>query len=144
MSEENGATIEFPAEITELADKIVNLKVSEAVLLADCLEKVHGIKAAAGGAMVMAGPAAAADGGGDEEEAPTAFDVILEGLADTSAKIKVIKAVREITGAGLKEAKEVVEGAPKAVKEGAQTDEAETLKKKLEEAGAKITLKPAG
>ena len=143
MAEENGAaTKEYPAEIKEIGDKIVGLKVSEAVLLADYLEHEHGIKPASGGAVMMAGgPVAPTE---EEAEAPSSFDVVLGGLADSSAKIKVIKAVREITGAGLKDAKEMVEKAPKAVKEGVQPDEAETLKKKLEEAGAKVELKPAG
>lgn len=142
MSEENGT--EYPAEIKDLGDKIVALKVSEAVQLGDYLEKVHGIKPAAAGGAVVVQSADTGGGGGDEEDAPSAFNVVLEGLADTSKKISVIKVVREITGAGLKDAKDMVEGAPKDLKENLAPDEAEALKKKLEEAGAKVALKPAG
>lgn len=139
MAEENGSPREFSAEIKELGDKIVALTVGSAVELADYLEEVHGIKPAGGGVVMAAGPGG---GGGEEEvEEKTDFDVVVEGLSDTTAKIKVIKVVREITSLGLKEAKDVVENAPKPVKEGVDKEEAEAIKKKLEEAGAKVALK---
>ena len=127
-------------DIKDIGDKIVALKVSQAVELADYLEKVHGIKPAAGAVAVMPG---GGGGGGAEAAAKpaeqTEFAVI---LAEAGAqKIQVIKVVREITGLGLKEAKDLVEGAPKAVKENLPKDQAEELKKKLEAVGAKVTLK---
>jgi len=124
-------------DIKALGDKIVGLTVLEAKELGDYLEEVHGIKAAAapvGVAMAMPGAGAA-----EAEEEKTIFDVILTGAGDK--KIPVIKAVREITSLGLKEAKDLVESAPKAVREGVTKDEAEELKKKLEEAGASVELK---
>lgn len=128
----------FDEKITKLGDEIVGLTLKEAVDLADYLKDTYGIEpAAGGGAVVMAGPA---DGGGAAAaEEQTEFDVVIEGAGDK--KIQVIKAVREITGLGLKEAKELVEGAPKAVKEKVSKDEAEELKTKLEEAGAAIAIK---
>lgn len=134
-----GAT--FSPEIKELGDKIVTLTVAKAVELGNYLEQVHGIKPAAGGVVVAAGPGG---GGGAAAEKPaekTEFTVILEGLADPTKKINVIKVVREITNLGLKEAKDLVEGAPKPVKENIAKDEAEAIKKKLEEGGAKVSLK---
>jgi len=127
---------EFASEITDLADKLVNLSVKDAQNLVDCLKEVHGIEPA-GGAVVMSG-----GGGGEGEEAAaekTSFDAVLTAFGDK--KIQVIKAVRAITGLGLKEAKELVEGAPKPVKEGVSKDEAEKLKGELEEAGASVELK---
>jgi large subunit ribosomal protein L7/L12 len=124
--------------IKELGDKIVDLTVLEAKELGDYLEEVHGIKAAAapvGVAMAMPGAAA----GGAEEEEKDSFDVVLTGAGDK--KIPVIKAVREITSLGLKEAKELVESAPKAVREGVTKEEAEELQKKLEDAGASVEPK---
>ena len=123
-------------KITELGDKIVGLTVLQAKELGDYLEEVHGIKAAApamGIAMAMPGA------GGEAEAEKDTFDVILTGVGDK--KIPVIKVVREITSLGLKEAKDLVEGAPKAVREGVSKDEAEQLKKKLEEVGASVQLK---
>ena len=105
--------------------------------MSDYLKDVHGIEPAAGGGVMMAAPAAG-DGGGAAEE-QTAFDVVLAGAGDK--KIQVIKAVRGITGLGLKEAKDLVEGAPKAVKEGVSKDEAEKIKAELEEAGASVEIK---
>jgi large subunit ribosomal protein L7/L12 len=135
-----GAVAEFAPGIKELGDKIVGLKVSEAVSLADYLEKVHGIKAAAGGVMMAAGPATG--GGAAVAEAPAAKTEFTVELTEAGAqKIQVIKVVREITGLGLKEAKDLVEGAPKAVKENLPKDQAEETKKKLEAVGAKVTLK---
>ncbi|GJM22205.1 MAG: 50S ribosomal protein L7/L12 [Planctomycetota bacterium] len=134
MSEE--ATTEFKAEIKDLGDKIVALNLLDAQQLSDYLKDTYGIEAAAGGAVMMA--AGPADGGGAEEE-KTSFDVVLAGAGDK--KIQVIKAVRGITGLGLKEAKDLVESAPKAVKEGVAKDEAEKIKAELEEAGASVELK---
>jgi len=125
-------------DIKALGDKIVDLTVLQAKELGDYLEEVHGIKAAAAPVGVaMAAPGAAA--GGEVEEEKDSFDVVLTGFGDK--KIPVIKAVREITSLGLKEAKELVESAPKAVREGVSKDEAAELQKKLEEAGASVELK---
>ena len=127
---------EFSADIKDLAEKIVNLSVKDAQSLVDCLKDEHGIEPAGGGAVMMAGPAG---GGGDAAEEKSTFDVVLAAVGDK--KIQVIKAVRGATGLGLKEAKELVDGAPKPVKEGLGKDEAEALKKELEEAGATVELK---
>ncbi len=125
------------ADIKKLAEEIVGLTLLEAVELKNLLKDEYGIEPAAGGAVMMAGP-----GGGDGGEAAAdkdEFDVI---LVDAGAqKINVIKEVRGITGLGLKEAKDLVEAGGKAVKEGAPKAEAEEIKKKLEEAGAKVELK---
>ena len=124
--------------IKDLGDKIAGLTVAQAVELGDFLEEVHKIKPAAGGGGVMAaGPAAAA---APPPEVKTEFTVMLEGY-DAAKKINVIKVVREITGLGLKEAKDLVEGAPKAVKENIAKEEAEKIKKQLEDGGAKVALK---
>ncbi len=128
---------EFSAEIKELAEKIVALTVKDAQALVDCLKEEHGIEPAGGGAVVMAGPAAGAGEGAAEEK--SSFDVILASAGDK--KIQVIKAVRGATGLGLKEAKELVDNAPKPVKEGLPKEEAEALRKELEEAGAAVELK---
>jgi large subunit ribosomal protein L7/L12 len=140
MSEGNGAATYSP-DIKELGDKIVALTVGKAVELGDYLEKVHNIKPAAGGVAVVAGPAGGPAAATEAPAAKTEFTVSLDGLADPAKKINVIKVVREITGLGLKEAKDLVEGAPKPVKENVSKDEAEAMKKKLEEGGAKVTLK---
>jgi len=130
------AAAEFATEIKELGDKIVALTVLQANQLKTYLEDVHGIKAAAGGGgmMMAAAPAAA-------EKAPekTEFDVQLESFG--ANKIEVIKVVRSATGLGLKEAKDLVEGAPKAVKTGLDKAEAEKLQKDLQAAGATVSLK---
>ncbi|HVP10623.1 MAG TPA: 50S ribosomal protein L7/L12 [Phycisphaerae bacterium] len=128
---------EFSATVKELGDKIVNLTVKDAQLLADYLKATYGIEPAGGGVMMAGG------GGGGEakeaEEAPTVFDVI---LADSGAtKINVIKVVRAATQLGLKEAKDIVDGAPKTVKTDISKEDAEKLKKELEGAGAKVELK---
>lgn len=123
-------------DINTLGDQIAGLTLIEAKGLADYLKETHGIEAAAGGAVVMAGGAA---GGADAADEQTEFDVILESAGEK--KINVIKAVRAATGLGLKEAKELVDGAPKPVKEAASKEDAEALKKELEEAGAAVTLK---
>ena len=127
-----------PAEIKKLGDKIVGLTLKQAVDLADYLKEEHGIEPAAGGAVMMAGPAAAAAEGAAEEE-KTSFDVVLTGAGDK--KIQVIKAVRALTNLGLKEAKDLVEGVPKPVKEGVAKAEAEEAKKQLEEAGGAVEIK---
>jgi large subunit ribosomal protein L7/L12 len=124
-------------KVKTLGEEIVGLTVLEAKELGDYLEEVHGIKAAAGAvAMPMAMPGAAA---GEAAEEKTAFDVVLVSCGDK--KIPVVRALRDITNLGLKEAKELVEAAPKAVREGVSKDEAEDIKKKLEEAGATVELK---
>jgi len=119
-------------KITAMIEEVKALTVLELSELVHALEEEFGVSAAA-----MAAPAAAAAPAAEEK---TEFDVVLAGF-DAAAKIKVIKVVREITGLGLAEAKAAVEGAPKALKEGVSKDEAEELKKKLEEAGAKVELK---
>ena len=131
---------DFAPDIIDLGDKIANLKVSQAVELGDYLEEKYGIKPAGGG-VVMAAPTG---GGGPTPtpvEEPTEFTVTLEGLADPAKKINVIKVVREITNLGLKEANDLVEGAPKPIKEAIPKDEAEAIKKKFEEVGAKVEIK---
>ena len=125
------------ADLKALAEQIVGLTLLEAQELKTILKDEYGIEPAAGGAVMMAGPAG--DAGGAAEEEKTEFDVILKSAGDK--KINVIKEVRGSTGLGLKEAKELVEAGGKAVKEGVSKDEAEEIKKKLEEAGAEIELK---
>lgn len=140
MADTQTATREFSAETKQLAEKIVGLTLKQAQELVDCLKEVHGIEPAGGGAIMMAGPAAAAGGGAAEPaEEKTSFDVILKAAGDK--KIQVIKVVRAATNLGLKEAKDLVEGAPKPVKEGITKEEAEKLKKELEEAGATVEIK---
>jgi large subunit ribosomal protein L7/L12 len=126
------------ADLKKLAKDIVELTLLEAVELKNILKDEYGIEPAAGGAVMMAGPVAGADGGSTGEE-QTEFDVILKSFGDK--KINVIKEVRGITGLGLKEAKDLVEAGGKAVKEGVSKEEAETLKKQLEEAGAEVEVK---
>lgn len=133
------AAREWNKDIKELGDKIVGLSLLQAKELGDYLKEEHGLEAASGG-VVMAAPAAAEEGGAAAEE-PTEFDVVLNDVGGN--KIAVIKEVRAATGLGLKEAKDMVDGVPKTVKEGLEKEQAEELKKKLEEAGAKIELKPA-
>ena len=123
------------ADIKKLAEEIVGLTLMEAAELKTLLKDEYGIEAAAGGAVMMAGPAA----GGEAAEEKDEFDVIL--VEAGAQKINVIKEVRAITGLGLKEAKDLVEAGGKAVKEGAAKAEAEEIKTKLEEAGAKVELK---
>jgi large subunit ribosomal protein L7/L12 len=135
------ATREFSGSAKELGDKIVALTLKEAKELSDYLEEVHGIKAAAGGGVMMMAPGAGAGGGAaaPAAEEKTEFDVILEAHGDK--KINVIKVVRAATGLGLKEAKDLVEGAPQKVKEGMSKEDAEKLKKELEESGATVSIK---
>jgi large subunit ribosomal protein L7/L12 len=135
----NGRT--WGAEVKDLGEKIVALSVAKAKELGDYLEEVHGIKPAGGGAvMVAAGPGGGGGGAAPAAEVKTEFTVSLDGF-DAAKKINVIKVVREITGLGLKEAKDLVEGAPKPVKENISKEDAEKIKKQLEEGGAKVSLK---
>ncbi len=125
------------ADVKEIAETLVNLTIKEASELATFLEEEYGIKPAAA-AVAVAGPAGGGgDAGGAEEK--TEFDVILTSVGPK--KIAVIKEVRAITGLGLKEAKELVDGAPNAIKEAAPKDEAEQIKAKIEEAGGNVELK---
>ena len=126
------------ADLKKLAEEIVGLTLLEAQELKTILKDEYGIEPAAGGAVMMAGPAGG-DAGGAAAEEQTEFDVILKSAG--ASKINVIKEVRAITGLGLKEAKDLVEAGGKAVKEQVSKDEAEEIKKKLEEAGAEIELK---
>ena len=131
-------TKSFSATITELGDKIAGLTLKDAVDLADYMKDTYGIEPAAGGAVMMAGPAGGG-GGAEAAEEQTEFDVVLESAGDK--KIGVIKVVREATGLGLKEAKDLVDSAPKAVLEGANKEAADKAKEALEGAGATVTLK---
>jgi large subunit ribosomal protein L7/L12 len=125
------------ADVKDLAEQLVNLTIKEANELAKVLEEEYDIKPAAAAAVAVAGPAGGGDAGAAEEQ--TEFDVVLTSAG--AKKIAVIKEVRAITGLGLKEAKELVDGAPNTVKEAASKDEAEEIKNKLEEAGATVELK---
>ena len=125
------------ADLNKMAEELVNLTVKEVNELATILKDEHGIEPAAAAVAVAAGPGAGGDGAGSEEKSE--FDVIL--TAPGGAKLAVVKAVKELTGLGLKEAKEIVDNAPGPVKEGVAKDEAEALKKQLEEAGAEVELK---
>ncbi|WP_031550841.1 50S ribosomal protein L7/L12 [Parvularcula oceani] len=125
------------ADIKALAEQLVGLTLLEANELKNLLKDEYGIEPAAGGAVMMAGPGGGDAGAAAEEQ--TEFDVVLTAAGDK--KINVIKEVRAITGLGLKEAKEMVEGAPKTVKEQVSKDEANELKEKLEAAGASVELK---
>jgi len=140
MAEGNGAA--YAATITDLGDRIAKLTIVEAVQLKDYLKEKYKIEPAAG-AVVAAGPVGGGPAVAPPPDIKTEFTPTLEGLADPAKKITVIKVVREITQLGLKEAKDLVEGAPKALpgKENIAKDEAEAIKKKLEEAGAKVSLK---
>lgn len=120
----------------EILETISNMSVMEVVDLISAMEEKFGVSAAAA---VAAAPAAAADAGGAAAAEKDEFDVVLAGIGDN--KVAVIKAVRAITGQGLKDAKDTVEGAPATIKEGASKDEAESIKKQLEEAGASVELK---
>jgi large subunit ribosomal protein L7/L12 len=124
------------SEIKKLGDKIVELTLMQAKELGDYLKDEYGIEPAAGGAVVMAGPAA--QGQAEQKEEKTSFNVVLKAVGDK--KIQVIKEVRAITGLGLKEAKDLVEGAPKPVKEGLSKADADAAKAKLEAVGAVIEL----
>ncbi len=127
------------ADLKEFAEQLVNLTVKEVNELAEILKNEYGIEPAAAAAPVMV--AGGAGGGGEQggAEEKTSFDVILKSSG--ANKLKVVKVVKELTGLGLKEAKDLVDGAPKPVKEGIAKDEAEGLKKDLEEAGAEVEIK---
>ncbi len=127
------------ADIDSIVDQLSGLTVLEVADLVKALEEKWGVSAAAPAAVAMAAPAAG-DGGGEAAAEKDEFDVVLASFGDN--KIAVIKAVREaVAGLGLADAKKLVEGAPSSLKEGASKDEAEEMKKKLEEAGAKVELK---
>ena len=132
MSEE---AREWSADIKELGDKIVGLTLMQAKELGDYLKDEHGIEPAGGGAVMVAGPAG---GAAEVVEEKTTFDVVLKAYGEK--KIQVIKEVRALTSLGLKEAKELVDNAPKNVKEGVSKDEAEEAKSKLEAAGATVEI----
>tara|TARA_R110000850_G_scaffold73803_5_gene161973 strand:- start:849 stop:1223 length:375 start_codon:yes stop_codon:yes gene_type:complete len=123
------------ADLKDFAEQLVNLTVKEVNELADILKDEYGIEPAAA-AVAMVGPAA---GGGDAAEVQTEFDVILKAAG--GAKLAVVKLVKELTGAGLKDAKALVDDAPSPIKEGVSKDEAEALKAQLEAAGAEVELK---
>jgi large subunit ribosomal protein L7/L12 len=129
----------FDAKVTKIGDEIASLTLKEAVDLAEYMKDKYGIEPAAGGAVMMAAAGGAAGGGAAAAAAQTEFDVILDNGG--ANKIQVIKVVREATGLGLKEAKDLVDGAPKPVKEKISKDDAEKLKTALEAAGAKVTIK---
>jgi large subunit ribosomal protein L7/L12 len=129
-------TKKWNSEIKKLGDKIVELTLMQAKELGDYLKDEYGIEPAAGGAVVMAGPAA--QGQAEQKEEKTSFNVVLKAVGDK--KIQVIKEVRALTGLGLKEAKDLVEGAPKPVKEGLSKADADSAKAKLEAVGAVVEL----
>jgi large subunit ribosomal protein L7/L12 len=135
MSEETKQAKSWSDETKKLGDAIVKLTLMQAKELGDYLKEEYGIEPAAGGAVMMAGPAAAAAEAAPEK---TMFDVILKVVGDK--KIQVIKEVRALTALGLKEAKDLVDGAPKPVKTGVSKDEAEAAKKQLESAGATVEI----
>ena len=130
---------EATAEITELGDKLAGLTLKQAVDLATYLKETHGIEAAAGGVMMAGGGGGGGAAVAEKAEEKTTFDVVLKAAGDK--KIQVIKEVRTATGLGLKEAKDLVEGAPKVVKESLSKEDAEKLKKALEDQGATVELK---
>ena len=125
------------ADIKAIAEELVNLTVKEVNELANVLKEEYGIEPAAAAVAVAAGPAAGGAAGGAEEK--SSFDVVLVDAG--AAKLQVVKAVKEACGLGLKEAKDLVDGVPSTLKEGMSKDEAENLKKAIEEAGAKVELK---
>jgi large subunit ribosomal protein L7/L12 len=125
------------ADLKKFAEELVNLSVKDVNELATILKDEYGIEPAA--AVAVSGPASSGGGGGEAAEEQTEFDVILKEVGAT--KLKVVKTVKELTGLGLKEAKDIVDSAPKAVKEGVSKDEAEGIQKALEEAGAVVELK---
>ena len=125
------------ADVKAIAEELVNLTVKEVNELAQVLKDEYGIEPAAAAVAVAAAPGGAADGGSAEEK--SSFDVVLTDVG--AAKLQVVKAVKEACGLGLTEAKTLVEGAPATIKEGVSKDEAENLKKAIEEAGAKVELK---
>lgn len=131
---------EFDSAVVEIGDKLAGLTLKQAVEVTDYLKETYGIEPAAGGGMMMAAPAAGGDGGGEAAaEEQTEFDVVLKDGG--SQKIKVIKIVREATGLGLKEAKELVDNPGKPIKEGLEKEEAEALAEKIKEVGGDVELK---
>ncbi len=134
MSEETQATVELEKDLEDIFGQLDALPIGKAAQLVKAMEERWGVSASAPVAVAAAG----GGGGEDEVEEKTSFDVILESFGEK--KIDVIKAVRAITGLGLKEAKDLVESAPKAVKEGASKEDSEEIKAKLEEAGASVKL----
>ena len=126
------------ADLKDFAEKLVNLSVKDVNELATILKDEYGIEPAAA-AVAVAGPGTSGSGDDSSGDEKTEFDVILKAAG--AAKLKVVKAVKELTGLGLKEAKDIVDSAPKAVKEGVGKDEAEGIQKALEEAGAEVELK---
>ena len=127
--------------VTELGDQLAGLTIAQAVELKNYLKEKYQIEPAAGGVMVSQGPATGGPAAAEKPAEATEFNVILESFTD---KVKTIKVVRELTGQGLGEAQATVEGAPKAIKENVDKKTAEDVKKKLEETGAKVTVKAAG
>jgi large subunit ribosomal protein L7/L12 len=133
------ATLEFADTTKKLGDQIMGLTLKEAKELSDYLKEIHGIEPASGGAVMVAGPAAGGGGGAEAPAAKTEFDVVLDGFGDN--KIAVIKVVRQATGLGLKEAKDLVEGVPSKIKEGLSDADAKKLKAELEASGATVSIK---
>ena len=133
MSDDAGTAKNFDQKITDLGDKLAELTLKEAVDLGEYMKDTYGIEAAAGGAVMVAG---GGDAGGAAAEEQSEFDVVLKG--DGGNKIKVIKVVREATGLGLKEAKDMVDGMPTKVKEGLSKEDAEALAEKFKEVGADV------
>ena len=133
------ATMEFADTTKKLGDQIMGLTLKEAKELSDYLKDVHGIEPAAGGAVMMAGPVGGGGGGAEAPAAKTEFDVMLDSFGDN--KISVIKVVRQATGLGLKEAKDLVEGVPSKIKEGLSEADAKKLKTELEASGASVSIK---
>lgn len=125
------------ADLKQIAEELVNLTVKDVKELADILKDEYGIEPAAAGPVMVAG--GGGDGGGEAAAEKSEFDVILSSAG--GQKLQVVKVVKEVTGLGLKEAKEIVDGAPKAIKEAVAKEEAESIKAKLEEAGAEVELK---
>jgi len=132
--------MDISEDIQKLGDAIANLKLTEAVALKEYLKDKYKLEPAAGGAMMMAAAPAAPTAAAAPAE-KTEFTVVLDGVADATKKIAVIKVVREITGVGLADGKKLVDESPKTLKENVSKDEAEMMKKKIEEAGGKVTLK---
>ena len=126
------------ADLKDFAEQLVSLSVKDVNELANILKDEYGIEPAAAAAVAVAGPTGGGDGGGDAAE-QTEFDVVLKAAG--GSKLAVVKLVKELTGKGLKDAKELVDGAPATVKEACAKDEAEAFKAQLEEAGAEVELK---
>ena len=126
------------ADIKKIAEELVNLSVKDVSELANILKDEYGIEPAAAATVAVAGGAASGDAGADAAEETTNFNITLKSAG--ASKLAVVKLVKEITGLGLKDAKDMVDGAPKAIKEGVPKEEAESAKKQLEEAGAEVEL----